>query len=114
RDSALRAQVMGRLSALRVFMGNAQGNASFARSAIEMARRIGDKGALGYVLNTTVWATCGPDDREEGLTRVEELIRLAEEIGDARLAAEGHLWKARFYLEIGDIAGADREVEIQE
>jgi tetratricopeptide (TPR) repeat protein len=114
RDGALRARVMGRLSALRVFMGNPHGNASFARSAIEMARRIGDKNALAYVLNTTMWATIGPDDREEGLTRVEELIRLAEEIGDTRLAAEGHLWKASHHLEIGDIAGSDREAEIQE
>jgi len=114
RDSALRAQLMGRLSALRLFMSNAKDNSSLARRAIEMARRVGDKAALAYVLTTTMWAACGPDNVGEGLAQVEEIIRLAEEIDDGRIAAEGHLWKGRHYLEIGDIGSADREAEIQE
>jgi tetratricopeptide (TPR) repeat protein len=113
-ESALRAQVMGRLSALHIFMSNSTENSSLALRAIEMARRVGDKAALAYVLTTTMWAACTPDDVEQGLAQAEEIIRLAEEIGDGRLAAEGHLWKGRHYLEIGDIAAADREAEIQE
>jgi tetratricopeptide (TPR) repeat protein len=113
-DSALRAQVMGKLSQLRVFVGATEDNRAFARNAIAMARRIGDKTALARVLNTTMWAAGGPDDHAASLDRAAELIRLAEEIGDTRLASEGHLWKARQHLELGDIAGTDREVEIQE
>jgi tetratricopeptide (TPR) repeat protein len=56
----------------------------------------------------------GPDDVEERLARTDELIRLAEEIRDERLAAEGHAWKARYYFEFGDVAAAERETEIQE
>ena len=113
-DSALRAQVMGRLSAWRVFMGDAEGNPASALNAIAMARRLGDKVALAHVLNTTMWAAGGPDDQAERLDRTTELIRLAEEIGDARLAAEGHVWKGRHHLEMGDVAAADRQIEIQE
>jgi tetratricopeptide (TPR) repeat protein len=41
-------------------------------------------------------------------------MRLAGEIGDVRLAAQAHAWKASHYLELGDIAAVDRETEIQE
>jgi tetratricopeptide (TPR) repeat protein len=114
RDSALRAQVMARHAALRTFVGDPQGRESLGRAAIEMARRVGDKGALAYVLNVSPWAVWGPDNLEEGLAMAEEVIRLAGETGDARLAAEGHMWKAAHLLEIGDIAGFDRETGIQE
>jgi tetratricopeptide (TPR) repeat protein len=114
RDSALRAQVMARHAALRTFMGDPQGREALGRAAIEMARRVGDKAALAYVLNVTPWAVWGPDNLGERLAMVEEEIRLAGEIGDGRLAAEGHMWKASHLLEIGDIAGFDREKRIQE
>jgi tetratricopeptide (TPR) repeat protein len=112
RDSALRAQVMGRLAGQRTFAGNPEGTESLARAAIEMARRIGDARALAYVLCTTPLATGGPDDVEERLARADELIRLAEDARDERLAAQGHAWKECYYLESGDVAAADRESEI--
>src|SRR5262249_20722098 len=110
----LRAKVMARLAGARTLFGATGESRPLALAAIEMARRVGDKGALAYVLNMAPWSTWGPDRLEERLALTEELIRLAGEIGDQRLAAEGHLWKACHYLEIGDIAGADREREIQE
>jgi tetratricopeptide (TPR) repeat protein len=113
RDSALRAQVMGRLAGLRG-LSDSEGMKPLARAAIEMARRVGDARALAYVLNMTPWATGGPDDVDERLARADELIRLAEEAKDERQAFEGHVWKARYYLEIGDIAASDRETDIQE
>jgi eukaryotic-like serine/threonine-protein kinase len=122
RDSALRARVMSRLCTVRVFLdiGAVGGalehlpdNLSLARRAIEMARRVGDKGALAYVLATGMWAF-GPDDLDEMHAQLDEVVRLAEEAGDERLIAEAHLWKARHYLEVGDRAAADREAEIQD
>jgi tetratricopeptide (TPR) repeat protein len=114
RDSALRAQVMGRLACVGTFSGDRRGTASLARAAIDMARRVGDRGALAYVLNATPFAAWGPDNLEERLALADELIRLAAELGDVRLAAEGHSWKAHHYLELGDIAALDRETELQE
>jgi tetratricopeptide (TPR) repeat protein len=114
RDSALRAQVMGKLSALLTLTAHPQSAASLARAAIEMARRVGDRGALAYVLDATPYATWGPENLDERVALAEELMRLANEIGDARLAAEAHAWRASHYLELGDIAAVDRETEIQE
>jgi tetratricopeptide (TPR) repeat protein len=114
RDSALRAQVMGRLAGLRTFVGNPKGNDSLARAAIEMARRVGDARALAYVLSATTWTTGGPDDLDDRLARADELIRLAGEARDEWLAAEGHLWRVGCCLEIGDMAAVDREIEGQE
>src|SRR5262249_53166418 len=94
RDSALRAQVMGRLAGLRTFSGNPKGKDSLARGAIEMARRVGDARALADVLSATTWAIGGPDDLDERLARADEMIRLASEARDEWLAAEGHMWKA--------------------
>src|SRR5262249_12048452 len=79
-----------------------------------MARRVGDRGALAYVLDATPYAIWGPDNLDERLALADELMRLAGEIGDVRLAAEAHGWKAGHYLELGDIVAVDRETEIQE
>src|SRR5262249_31167196 len=114
RDSALRAQVMGKLAPLLTLTTHAQSAASLARAAIEMARRVGDRGVLAYVLDATPYATWGPDNLDERIALAEELMRLANEIGDARLPAEAHAWRASHYLELGDIAAVDRETEIQE
>jgi tetratricopeptide (TPR) repeat protein len=113
-DSALRARVMGRLAGLQAFVGNPAGKEPLARAAIAMARRVGDTRALADVLSATWWATGGPDDLAEQLARADELIRLATEAGDERLAAEGHVWKAGYFLQIGDVAAMERETEIQE
>jgi hypothetical protein len=56
---------MARLSATRTLIGTVAGNSVLARSAIETARRVGDKGALAYVLNNTPWATWRPDRLEK-------------------------------------------------
>src|SRR5262249_3465165 len=115
RDSALRAQVMARCAAVRIyFTGDPQATRRLAGAAIDMARRVDDQGALAYVLNTTPFAVWGSDTLGERLALVDELIRLADEIGDSRLGAERHAWKACHYLELGDIAAADRETELQE
>src|SRR5262249_43543353 len=111
RDSSLRAQVMGRLASVETFTRNAQGEPSRAPAAIEMARPSGARRSLAYVLNATPYATWGPDNLDERLALADELIGLAGEIGDVRLAAEAHAWKASHYLELGDIAGVDRQTE---
>src|SRR5262249_20758583 len=111
RDSALRAQVMGRLAGVWTFAGDPKGKEARARGAVAMARRVGDARALANVLSATVWAIGGPDDLDERLARADELIRLADEARDEWLAAEGHMWRAGCYFEIGDMAAADREME---
>src|SRR5262249_19842058 len=73
RDSALRAQVMATLASVLTIMEQPQAAGSLARAAIEMARRVGDRGALAYVLDAAPWATWGPDNLDERLALAEEL-----------------------------------------
>src|SRR5262249_31334642 len=96
------------------FAGNPRGKDSLAREAIEMARRVGDARALANVLSATAWAIGSPDDLDERLARADELIRLASEARDEWLAAAGHMWRAGYYLEMGEMAAVDREIEGQE
>ena len=114
RDSAPRAAVMGRLAGLRTFAGDPTGKEQLARAALEMARRVGNVRTLAYVLGTTPWSIGSPDDVVERLARADELIRAATDAGDEQLAAEGHAWKAGYYLEIGDIEAMDRATDIHE
>ena len=107
-DSALRAQVMGRLAA---FSDCAQRKPVLAREALEMARRVADKATLADVLFSTLWATRGPGALHESLVMAAELGGLADEVGDRRLRALAHGWVLDHLLELGDMQAVEREFE---
>ena len=106
----LRARIMARLAGRRHIVGEAYW---LGRPALEMARRLGDKPTLAYVLNAMAWGTWGPEDVAENLRLAEEMIQVAEEVSDGKLVAEGHLWRACCELQLGDIEAADRDIDFQ-
>ncbi|MGH2941173.1 MAG: ATP-binding protein [Solirubrobacteraceae bacterium] len=110
-DSALRAQLMGRLAAALAYMGVEYHRPVVARQALEMARRVADKATLADVLASSHRAWRGPDVLHESLALARELGCLADEIGDGRLHALAHRWLLDFLLELGDIAGVERELK---
>ena len=106
-DSALRAQLMGRLAGY----ADVERKQVLARQAVEMARRVGDKATLADVLASTHRATHGPDALQESLALAAELGRVADEVGDCRLRARAHRWLLDHLLELGDIEAVERELE---
>jgi DNA-binding SARP family transcriptional activator len=106
-DSALRAQLMGRLAA---YTGTGHRKPSLAGQALQMARRVGDKATLADVLASGHWATSGPDTLHESMTLARELARVAADIGDGRLRILSHLRLLDHVLELGDIDAAEREL----
>src|SRR5262249_32763632 len=114
RDSALRAQVMGRLAGLLTFAGNPRGKDSLAREAIEMARRVGDTRPLANVLSATAWAIGRPDELDERLARADGLIRLATGGRAGRLRAARHLVQGGERRRTRRQAARDRGIEGQE
>jgi tetratricopeptide (TPR) repeat protein len=106
-DSALRAQLMGRLA----YTYFDQRKRVLASHALEMARRIADKATLADVLASTHWALHDPGVVHESLTRAAELRRVAGEVGDLRLLALAHRRLRGLLLELGDIEGAECELE---
>jgi DNA-binding SARP family transcriptional activator/tetratricopeptide (TPR) repeat protein len=106
-DSALRAQLMGRLA----YAYFDQHKPLLAIHALEMARRVGDKGALADVLASSHWALHSPDMVHESLARAAELRCVAGEVGNLRLIALAHRRLRSLLLELGDIQDADRELQ---
>jgi tetratricopeptide (TPR) repeat protein len=113
RDTPLRAKLLAKWSARLTFYRSDPRATVIAREAIEVARRAGDNATLASVLQVTSFSTWTPENVEERLATADEIVRLAEEVGDVRLAGEGHRIRADCHLELGDPDAADREVQAQ-
>ena len=109
-DGALRARVMGRLAAALAYRGVEFRKPELAREALAMARRIGDKSALSFVLAMSHWSMRGPDTLQECVATATELARTAEEVGDPRLQMTAHHWLTDHLLELGDIEGVREQL----
>jgi len=110
-ESALGAQLRGRLAAALAYTDPERRRPALARKALETARRVGDRPALADALATSHWATRGPDTLHECLAGAQELARLADELDDVRLAAHAHEFLLDDQLELGDIQAVDRHLE---
>jgi len=110
RDSALRARLMSRLAAALCVTASRERAVSLSQDAEAVARRVGDKAALAFALLSKhyVW---GPASAEDRLAVATEILRLAEEVGDREMAAWSHVLRHSHLLELGDITGADREMD---
>jgi tetratricopeptide (TPR) repeat protein len=76
-----------------------------------MARRIDDPQALARALvqrHHVLWRPGGVGDR---FVLCDEMIRLATDSGDLRLALQGQLWRLVDLLEVGDVAALDGDLE---
>jgi AAA ATPase-like protein len=111
-DSVLRARLLVRL-AVQLFDHRHAGErrARLVEEAIAMARRLDDPGALAYVLTNAQLAVWGPDTREEALAWSDEVLRLANQIGDRSVMLTVRSRKVDLMLELDDIVGVDREME---
>jgi tetratricopeptide (TPR) repeat protein len=105
-DSALRAQLMGRLAAHTEIKQH-----KLARQALEMARRVADKATLADVLASTLRATRGPDTLRESMALASELALVADEVDHSRLRALAHWRLLDLQLELGDVEALEHELE---
>jgi len=111
QDSALRARLMSRLAAALNVTASRERALSLSQDAEAVARRVGDKAALAFTLLSKhyVW---GPASAEDRLAVVTEILRLAEEVGDREMVSWTHVLRHSHLLELGDIPGADEEMEV--
>jgi DNA-binding CsgD family transcriptional regulator len=110
-EGALRARLLGGLARAVYFAGDRQRGRAVAENAVAMARRNGDPAALAYAMAAKRIAISGPDGIDERLHVATELKQLARTAGDYPLLLEGSYWRARTLLELGDVAGADAEID---
>jgi tetratricopeptide (TPR) repeat protein len=110
-DSALRARLTSRLATALGYLGIEDRRAVLAEQALGMARRVGDRATLADVIATLEWASRGPDAVHENVGLAQELVRLAEAVGDLRLRVTAHAWLLGNLLELGDGDGVQRGLD---
>ena len=110
-DSVLRARLLARLAyALYSQRGSQPRRRALCAEAVAMARRLGDRQTLRWVLNDWRWALWGPDNLDDRLRIGEELILLAEQFGDREMLLTEHAWRLVDFLELGDLAAVKAEL----
>lgn len=109
-DDGLRALVMARL-AEELAVTPADTRLRLGREAVRMARRLEDPALVAAVLHTTHWALWQPEEVDDRRQLAEEVITLAEGVGDASMQLEGQLLRIWCLLDTGDFAAAEEEVE---
>ncbi|MGH7819253.1 MAG: ATP-binding protein, partial [Candidatus Binatia bacterium] len=107
-DGALRARVAARLAVELRWSDAEVRRDELGRSAVDMARRLGDASTLAHALIGRYWALWGPDDVEERLAIATEVVRLGAAAADDVMALAGHTWRLAAELELGDIEAVDR------
>jgi class 3 adenylate cyclase/tetratricopeptide (TPR) repeat protein len=102
-DAALHVELLARLAATLYLSAEALGRRTeLAAGAVAMARRLGDRESLTSALlaqHSAIWAAGNAGQR---LAIADELVHLAEAVGDLRLAFEGHFCRFHDHLELGD------------
>jgi len=116
KDSHLRAMVTARLGLVIVYMtdvpaaGTLRRSLALSNAAVAMARRLGDRVALGYALNARMHALWDVGAAPERLATGTELGEIADDIGDELLALHGHMWRIRELLAQGDVDAVNQEI----
>jgi AAA ATPase-like protein len=111
-DSALLARVTGRLAVELYFSASEGDRAEMSAQAVEIARRVGDAGALASVLSARHLALWGPENLGERLDAASEVVRLGGSEGDRELALRGRVWRLADQMERGDVTAADGDLDL--
>jgi eukaryotic-like serine/threonine-protein kinase len=109
-DSALRAQLLARLSVELTFSDEVHLTDSLSQQAVTMARRVRDVPALGAALDARWMAVWGPDGLSERAELAGEVLRLAADTGNPDLELMGRGQRATSSLEAGDLLALESDI----
>jgi tetratricopeptide (TPR) repeat protein len=112
-DETLRSLLLGRL-ALAHYWSVAQSGedaVTLAAEAVAVARRVGDPKVELMALASRQWVAWDPADAAERLDEAGVFVALAERLGDRAMELLGHAFRLVRFLELGEIRGADREID---
>jgi len=79
--------------------------------AIEIAREINSPSTLAAALQRKIFVPAGPEAPRERLALADEMVELGESSRDREAVVRGHAYRLWSFLELGDIAAVDRELE---
>ena len=112
-DSPTRARLMAHLALEQNWTGDRAELARLADDAIAMARRLADPATLADVLLTSFYTIWNPSTVHKRMDQSDELLALAERLGDQRIAVHAYHHRARAAMELGDLAENQRCAERQ-
>ena len=107
-DSVLRVQLLARLAEKLVFAEPAQRAGELAAEALNMARRLGEAGALAAALLGHHAALLRPEHAAERRQVAEQALALSGELGSLELGALGRHWLLYDLAELGELSEAHR------
>ncbi|HUE26652.1 MAG TPA: BTAD domain-containing putative transcriptional regulator [Solirubrobacteraceae bacterium] len=116
-DSHLRSRVNAQLALVVVALtgvpapGVIERAQALSSESVAMARRLGDRLALGYALRSRINVLWGIDPAPERLAAATELGEIAADVGDQFLALHSHMWRVRELLAQGDVNAVNEELE---
>jgi tetratricopeptide (TPR) repeat protein len=106
-DSAIRARLLGRLAVGLYFTEERERGVALSRTAVEMAKRLGDDEALGHALMSLHLALQDPAHVEDRLALAGEIVEVARRHGNLELEVFGRFLPVADLLEATDVAAAD-------
>jgi AAA ATPase domain len=109
-DSTLRARLLAHL-ALEMWSGSepVEQRVAVSQDAIDMARRLGDSGALVTALHARHWVLTTPGHAHERLMHTEEMLRVAKATVNPEMEFLAHNARFHCFLELCDRRGMDAE-----
>jgi eukaryotic-like serine/threonine-protein kinase len=113
-EGPLRARLLARLARALYFGDERERRVDASRRAVEIARSGDDPAALLEALCAEHVITWDADNATERLRSATEIVELAERLGDGEAAVQGHLWRRRHLLELGDALAAEHETGVCE
>jgi len=113
-DSPRRARILATLGVELTFAAQDRRHAELSDQALGIARRNGHLETLARVLLARSYTIHIPDTLDERLDNTAELVATADQLGDPMLRCQAAWLRLRCVLEDGNIAEADRSLDMME
>jgi tetratricopeptide (TPR) repeat protein len=111
-DDRLRVRLLARLAcAWRSSPEQREQSAAFTRQAVDLARGLDDPATLTYALAGRFWATWWPENPMDRRRVAEEMLAVAESVGEPERLIDAHLMLWLNYSEVGDMTDARAKAE---
>ena len=108
-ESTLRVGLLSALARVLAYRGDHERAAIVRSSAVDMARRLGDRRALGHLLIRAYWARA-TSTLGEIIEMLAEARNLGDELGDLEVQAGATAWGAITALAVGEVEAARRDL----
>ena len=108
-ESTLRVGLLSALTRVLAYRGDHRRAALTSANAMEMARRLGDRRGLGFLL-ARAYVARGTRTLEEVIEMLAEAWALGEELGDLDLQSEVRGWRVAALIALGELEAARRDL----